>query len=257
MTDAQKLKLKLKLIATAVAFGLIAYSNAPQFEDRVSAFSSGPPASHTGAPGEQTCTVCHFGGDQLKASKFLGGNGIVIGGLPTAYVPSTAYVLTATLTHTQSPNNTMYGFQLTAVEGTGSTPGAFSLTHMPGQMQIVPGDPPTFVNRSYIQHTISGTVPAANGSKTWQFTWTAPSTDVGPITFHAAGNAADQSGDETGDIIYVTSATVNPEAPAPEGTAFDFDGDSKTDVSIFRPGPGEWWYLRSSDGGNYAAQFGS
>ncbi len=38
---------------------------------------------------------------------------------------------------------------------------------------------------------------------------------------------------------------------------FDFDGDGKTDLSIFRPNQGEWWYLRSSDGGNYAAQFGT
>lgn len=38
--------------------------------------------------------------------------------------------------------------------------------------------------------------------------------------------------------------------------SFDFDGDSKTDVSIFRPSNGEWWFLRSSDGGNYALQFG-
>ncbi|HMS42050.1 MAG TPA: PPC domain-containing protein, partial [Pyrinomonadaceae bacterium] len=37
---------------------------------------------------------------------------------------------------------------------------------------------------------------------------------------------------------------------------FDFDGDAKTDVSIFRPSGGEWWYLRSSDGGNRAFQFG-
>ncbi|HEY0458598.1 MAG TPA: FG-GAP-like repeat-containing protein [Pyrinomonadaceae bacterium] len=38
---------------------------------------------------------------------------------------------------------------------------------------------------------------------------------------------------------------------------FDFDGDSKTDVSIFRPSAGEWWYLKSSTGGNAALAFGT
>ncbi len=38
---------------------------------------------------------------------------------------------------------------------------------------------------------------------------------------------------------------------------FDFDGDGKTDVSIFRPALGEWWYLKSIDGGNGAIQFGN
>lgn len=37
----------------------------------------------------------------------------------------------------------------------------------------------------------------------------------------------------------------------------DFDGDEKTDISIFRPSVGEWWYLKSSDGGNAAFQFGN
>jgi hypothetical protein len=37
---------------------------------------------------------------------------------------------------------------------------------------------------------------------------------------------------------------------------FDFDGDVKTDIGIFRPSVGEWWLNRSSTGATVAAQFG-
>ncbi len=40
-------------------------------------------------------------------------------------------------------------------------------------------------------------------------------------------------------------------------TRFDFDGDRKTDIAIFRPAKGEWWYLRSLDNSSRAFQFGS
>ncbi|REJ78441.1 MAG: hypothetical protein DWQ47_03035 [Acidobacteria bacterium] len=53
-------------------------------------------------------------------------------------------------------------------------------------------------------------------------------------------------------------------------TVFDFDGDSKTDVSVFRPNAGslaenvgpegsssQWWFLRSSDQGTRGLQFGN
>jgi hypothetical protein len=49
-----------------------------------------------------------------------------------------------------------------------------------------------------------------------------------------------------------------PSAPTSNRTAFDFDGDGKADVSIFRPGASaQWWYTRSSDGGVGAAAFGA
>ncbi len=38
---------------------------------------------------------------------------------------------------------------------------------------------------------------------------------------------------------------------------FDYDGDRKTDISIFRPSAGEWWYQRSLNGQGYAGQFGA
>jgi hypothetical protein len=42
-----------------------------------------------------------------------------------------------------------------------------------------------------------------------------------------------------------------PDAP------YDFDGDGKSDVSIFRASVGEWWYRKSSDGETRAGQFGA
>ena len=40
-------------------------------------------------------------------------------------------------------------------------------------------------------------------------------------------------------------------------TRFDFDGDQKADISVFRRNLGEWWYLRSVDGQDGAFAFGS
>jgi cytochrome c peroxidase len=37
----------------------------------------------------------------------------------------------------------------------------------------------------------------------------------------------------------------------------DFDGDRKTDISIFRPSDGSWWYSRSTDNQTLVLQFGT
>ena len=76
----------------------------------------------------------------------------------------------------------------------------------------------------------------------------------GTVSYAVASNT---TGNPRSGTITVSGQTftVNQSASSVR-TPFDFDGDSKTDISIFRPGPGQWWYLRSSDGGNRAFTFG-
>ena len=70
-----------------------------------------------------------------------------------------------------------------------------------------------------------------------------------------AGSVTEQNNTTAGWRWAVTRMYTGLQAPHPE--RFDFDGDGKADLSIFRPSVGEWWYQKSSNGGNNAAQFGS
>jgi hypothetical protein len=207
----------------------------------VSASAAGPLAGNSGATGETTCTNCHVANT---------GNGQFTITAPANYVPGQTYQITVRHQTTDTTRK-RWGFQMTALAG--GTPVA-NFANLSANTQILNGT----AGRRYIEHTAIGTFANQSNVAFWNVNWTAPATAIGNVTLYAAGNQANNDGTENGDQIYTATATIQGPAVAPTPpTAFDFDGDHKTDLSIFRPNLGQWWYSRSSDNSARAFSFGS
>jgi uncharacterized protein (TIGR03437 family) len=166
------------------------------------AFSSGPPPSRTGAPGEPNCTACH-GGNAVNS----GTGTLTITGLPATYSPNQEIPVTVTL---RQSSRARYGFQITAINDQGQAAGELVVTDA-SRTQRIPGTV-SGNQRQYIHHTFNGITPNGTDENSWTFTWRAPAQSAGRVTFYAAGNAANGSG-SGGDFIYTTSQSVQP-APA-------------------------------------------
>lgn len=77
-------------------------------------------------------------------------------------------------------------------------------------------------------------------------------------TFFARWYITDAGATNGFSVSQAARFTVFGEATAVNQPAFvDFDGDRKTDISIFRPSNGQWWISRSSDSQTNAFQFGN
>ncbi len=158
--------------------------------------TGGSPGGKTGSPGDggSTCNDCHGGSPQIQ-SGWISSN-IPAGG----YVEGTSYLIT--LTATQSGIN-KFGFECTAEDDFGEKVGTFGLL-MPSETQLSNGG-------FSVSHTASGTFGA--GSRTWQFSWVAPPSGTGNVTFFAAFNAANGNGGTSGDVIHLSSMQVTEAIP--------------------------------------------
>ncbi len=74
---------------------------------------------------------------------------------------------------------------------------------------------------------------------------------VRPYDFLSIANAPGGNGADIG------SFERQPDDAARFSSPFDFDGDGKTDLGIFRPSVGEWWINHSGNGNTVAVQFGN
>ena len=154
-------------------------------------FAGGPPPGVTGAPGESTCAQCHSPNTQTGTFNIIP---------PAAYAPGQTY--TVQVQHiTADTTRAAWGFELTALTPTNTVAGTFANTTTFTRTRTGGG-------RNYIEQNATGSFPGQTGGTSWTFSWTAPATDVGSITFYAAGLQADHSGDEDGDQVYTNSAAV-------------------------------------------------
>lgn len=193
---------KNRIKVVCLVFSLVALLSALLTGNRTvrtaHAFAEGPNAGVSGAPGELTCAVsgCHEGQPNTGIGQLL-----ILA--PSVYEPAKTYEITVKHMTTEQSRR-RWGFQLTALDQTNNKAG--ELQNSGSLTQVIPGGPGG--NRQYIEHSFLGTFQGQAFQASWTFNWTAPSTDVGPVIFYAAGNEANNDGNNTGDQIYTTNATV-------------------------------------------------
>ena len=162
-------------------------------------FSGGADAGKTGAPGEQSCAQCH-GSSQSGATENL--FTLLDGTTPTTgYVPGQTY--SAGLTMASNPS--VKGFEVTALDGNNNMAGTFTAISLAGTQKK------TGPTREYITHTGSTNAPSG-----WGWTWNAPATDVGNVTFYIATNKANGNNNATGDVIYLSQHVIGSSASVVE-----------------------------------------
>lgn len=166
-------------------------------------YASGAPAGRTGAPGEANCTSCHFGTVQSGNSEnlvMISQNADVV----TGYNVGETYQVTVT-TASMVPKR---GFQMTVLDGSNQMAGNF--TSINGGVSIISGA----AGKKYANQTGAGT--NTSNFPAWTFEWTAPATDVGPVTFYVATNKTNSNGNDSGDQIFTSQHPIGSTASAEE-----------------------------------------
>ena len=174
----------------------------------VFAHSYGPAPRLTAGPGDSTraCTGCHTGtlnsGSGSVKISLLSGN---------VYIPGVKQRITVQVA---DPGQQRWGFELSArLDSEPQNGQAGDLSPVDNFTQVIcedAGPKPCATGVQFVQHTSAGTRRGTKGGASFQFEWTPPATDVGPVTLYVAGNAANGDGNLTGDLIYTSSVQLKP-----------------------------------------------
>jgi hypothetical protein len=175
--------------------------------------------------------------------------------VPPTYIPGQTYQITVRHSNSDSTRK-RWGFELTALDDGALKAGELQSTD---NLTLVLNNQGPGGARQYIEHTTQrggdGTFFGQQGGAMWTFNWTAPPTDVGRVTFYAAGNQANGDGNTSGDMIHFTFAESQP-APSPPQLRLEQNGPSANQAAALDAllllrdpfqvhSPAQWWNLGS------------
>jgi len=183
-----------KLLPFVLGAGLVV-----GFSYNVFTNSSGAPSGVTSGLGSPTCVMCHSG------PVGTGSANISIQGNPSSYNPGQTYTVNVSV---NDPGCTKFGFASRVIDINQNAAG--SIASMGAETQIISGTSP-----QEITHTRSGNTSSTPGSKTWSYSWTAPSGASAPdsVFFAASINASNADGRNSGDRIYSTGYVIRRTGP--------------------------------------------
>ncbi len=164
--------------------------------------SSGAPASHTGAPGEETCATsgCH---DDTTPNIGSARISLELGNKETVYIPGHTYPIKVKIS---DPKVTRFGFQILALEAkTFKDIGSFQISDS-ARTQIVE-NAYKLKDRKYVTYTFDGTDAVSDGNGEWIVNWTAPTDTKKPITFYLAAVSGNDDMSDKGDKVYTANFT--------------------------------------------------
>ncbi len=159
---------------------------------------SGPLAAKDGSTGAggASCRQCH-GND-------VGAGSVQINGFPAFYQLNAVYNLSVVIS---DPTKFGAGFQA-SVQTAGGAPAGTIIVTDAVNTQLNETVPPDWKGINHSETGVDNSVSGWAGSATYSFQWQAPASDVGSVTAWAAGNAIDDNGFASGDIIYLTSVSA-------------------------------------------------
>lgn len=150
-------------------------SNTISYSNERHQYASVPPAGKTGAPGESTCFSCHT----ISLNGPLGNNLIQFNSGINFYKPDSTYTITVSIAETGMK---VFGYEATMLDTFANKTGTFFIT------DSLTNAYQNLLGRDYISHK-DATNNMSLDSLEWQFNWTAPSSNAGPITIYSAGVA--------------------------------------------------------------------